>query len=108
MKPLVFLLLILTSLPVSQTYGDDKQQETLNKYEIMISEYLAFEENAQQMENPPINQVVIVDSNGHITRQTDIKGDIEISTPDMLKPLINKAVFLTKINGVYYYLFDKN
>jgi hypothetical protein len=108
MKPLVFLLLIITSLPVSQTYGDDKQQETLNKYEVLISEYLSFDENTQRMENPSINQVVIADSNGNIYRQAEIKGDIELSTPDLLKPLINKAVFLTKINGFYYYLIDKN
>jgi hypothetical protein len=108
MKPLVYIFFIFVSLPASQVYGGDEGTESINKYEVLIREYQASEENSPVIEVPSVNQVVIYDAKGHITRQADIKGEVELSTPAILKPVINKAVFLTKISGIYYYLYDKN
>ena len=106
MKLLAYIFFIFISLPAGQVYGDDKGTESINKYEVLIREYLALEENPEVVEFPSVNQVVIYDAKGHITRQADISGEVELSIPAILKPVINKAVFLTKINGVYYYLYD--
>jgi hypothetical protein len=108
MRPLIYMFLIFASFSTSQVYGDDKSTESIKKYDDLINEYYELVEDQENEEDLSTGKVIIYDINGQITRQANIKGEIVFSTPSILKPVINKAVFLTKINDTYYYLYDQN
>jgi len=88
--------------------ADEKDITASYDSEYMISEYLETMNYYEKLETQTATMVIIYNSDGNITRQVQITEDIEISTPAILKPVINNSDFLTCINGVSYYICNKN
>lgn len=107
MKASAYILFITLSFSTGLAYGDDKDSAFVNDYGVLLAEYLEWQENLEIIELRPVNQIIIFDSKGNITRQIEVEGEPELSVPSILRPLIIKAVFLTCINGTYYYLLDQ-
>jgi len=107
MNNLTFIFLVLILAQTTVVLGNDKGSNSAKDYEVIIKDYLEKEKNMESLVFPPLNQIVIYDSAGNITRQIEIEEAIDLATPAILKPVINKAEFLTEINGVYYYICDK-
>lgn len=104
MKTLIYIFLVVSFLPSNPLSADDKGIDVIEEYEIIINNYSEIEKN---IGFPSVKQVIIYDSKGNITRQIDIKEDLELTIPAILKPVICNAEFLTKIDGVYYYMCNK-
>jgi len=107
MRALTYIFLIVAFLPSNHVDADDKGSHSTAEYEIIINNYYEIDKSVEKIAIPSMNQVVIYDSQGNITRRIEIDSELEISTPAILKPIIYNAEFLTKINGVYYYIYDK-
>ena len=107
MKVSAYILFFLMSFSIGLAYGDDKDSASVEDFEIMIAEYLDSQKYLWINEAPSIHQIIIFDSKGNITRQMKVKGEPELSVPSILNPLIKKAVFLSYINGTYYYILDQ-
>ena len=95
-------------MPAETLNADEKETESLRDFNFIVSEYLETEDYYENLENQTINKVIIFDADGNVTRQIEVYEDIELSTPAILKPLICTSEFLTRINGVSYYLCNKN
>jgi hypothetical protein len=97
----------MSFLPGNPLSADDKGLNSIEEYEIVLNNYLEIEKDIGSFDFLTVKQVVIYDCKGNITRQIDIKEDIEVTTPAILKPMICNSEFLTKIDGVYYYMCNK-
>jgi hypothetical protein len=104
MKAFAYIFLILSTFSNAPAFGDEQGAGSTDEYEVMIHEYLESEKDTHEIEMAPGSQVIIFDLDGNVTRQVNIDEDIELSVPSILKPVIHKAEFLTRINGIYYYI----
>ncbi len=89
-------------------YGNDHETISFADHEFLISEYIKAD---KQYDNPIENkvyQIVIYDFEGNIIRQFELDGGLEFKSPEILQPMINKSLFLTEIDRIYYYIYTKN
>jgi hypothetical protein len=89
-------------------YGNNQGSEDINEYDTMIRDYIESEKDILKIDIHSEHQVIIYDLNGGIIRQIGLEGGSELFMPAILKPLIDRAEFLTLINGIYYYVCEKN
>ena len=108
MKTIIYFSVVVFIMSAENVKADEKDTKSSYDYEFMISEYLETLNYYEKLETQTVNKVIIYNSDGNVTRQIEITEDIEISTPAILKPIINTSDFLTCINGVSYYICNKN
>jgi len=108
MKAIIYIFVTIFFMPAETIKADEKETQSSNDFNFIVSEYLETEDYYENLENQTINKVIIYDADGNVTRQIELNEDIELSTPAILKPLICTSDFLTRINGVSYYLCNKN
>ena len=108
MKTIIYFSVVIFIMSAENVKADEKDTKSSYDYEFMISEYLETLNYYEKLETQTMNKVIIYNSDGNVTRQIEITEDIEISTPAILKPIINTSDFLTCINGVSYYICNKN
>jgi len=108
MKVIICFFVAIFFMSAETVKADEKESNSSNDYEFIISDYLETENYYEKLEDQTANTVIIYDSNGNVTRQIELTEDIKISTPAILKPIICTSDFLTCINGVSYYTCNKN
>ena len=108
MKTIMCFFIAVFILSAENVKADEKDMTSSYDYEFMISDYLETMNYYEKLESQTVNMVIIYNSDGNVTRQIEITEDIEISTPAILKPIINSSEFITCINGVSYYICNKN
>jgi hypothetical protein len=108
MKTIIYFFVAIFFMSAETINADEKETGSSNDFNFIDSEYLEAEEYYENLENQTVDKVIIYDTDGNVTRQIQLTEDIELSTPAILKPLICTSDFLTRINGVSYYMFNKN
>ena len=108
MKAIIYFFIAIFFLSAETANADEKETELSNDFNFLVGEYLETEDYYENLENQTINTVIIYDTEGNVTRQIQLNEDIALSTPAILKPLISTSDFLTRINGVSYYICHKN
>jgi len=108
MKAIIYIFIAIFFMSAERVQADDKGTELSNDFSFIIDEYLEIEDYYKNLEKQIINKVIIYDADGSVTRQIEVTEDIDLFTPAILKPLICTSDFLTSINGVSYYLCNKN
>jgi len=105
-RSLSFIFLLFMMISPGKAQGNDHEWNLCADHEALIAEY--FENENQYTPDGAIEmvQVIISDLEGNVIRQIELKGNrLEMNPSKILRPLIDKAVFLTEIGGIYYYLF---
>lgn len=88
--------------------GNDHDGIICTDHETLVIEYLAYERQFSNDHEIEAIQVIISDLDGNIIRQIEMKGNSpENNLSKILKPVIEKAIFLIEIDGIYYYLYPK-
>jgi hypothetical protein len=108
MRAIIYFFVAIFFMSAETVKADDKGIGSSNDFNFTVSEYLEIENYYEDLESQTVSKVVIYDSEGNVTRQIEVNEDIALSTPAILKPLICTSDFLTKINGVSYYICEKN
>ena len=108
MKAVIYFFVALFFMSAEVVKADDKNLESSNDFSFEVSEYLEIESYYEDLESQEVSKVIIYDAEGNVTRQVELNEDIAFDTPAILKPLICTSDFLTKINGVSYYICNKN
>ena len=71
-------------MPAETIKADEKETQSSNDFNFIVSEYLETEDYYENLENQTINKVIIYDADGNVTRQIELNEDIELSTPAIL------------------------
>ncbi len=108
MKVIIYFFIGVFLMSAEKVRADEKETEASNDFNYLVSEFLEAEDYYKNLECQTINTVIIYDNDGNVTRQIQLYEDIEHNTPAILKPLISTSDFLTSINGVSYYICNKN
>jgi hypothetical protein len=108
MKVIIYFIIAIFFMSAETVKANEKETELSNDFHFLVSEYLETENYYENLESRTINTVIIYDTEGNVTRQIQLHEDIGFSTPAILKPLISTSDFLTSINGVSYYICNKN
>jgi hypothetical protein len=107
MKAIIYFFVAIFFMSAETAKAEEKETESFNDYNFIVSDYLETENYYENLENQTTSKVIIFDTEGNVTRQIEMKEDIALSTPAILKPLICTSDFLTRINGVSYYICHK-
>ncbi len=108
MKAIIYYFIAIFFMSAETVNADEKETEWSNDFYSLVGEYLETEDYYENLESQTINTVIIYDTEGNVTRQIQLYEDIALSTPAILKPLISTSDFLTRINGISYYICNKN
>jgi hypothetical protein len=108
MKAIIYFFIAIFFMSAESVNADEKETELSNDLNFLVGEYFETEDYYENLESQTINTVIIYDCEGNVTRQIQLYEDIALSTPAILKPLISTSDFLTRINGVSYYICYKN
>lgn len=105
MKALVYIFIVLSSWTIQRVHADDSGLGKKEKVDALVREYLESEPDLYADDSSTPVQIIIYDVKGNIRRQVETYRDIEFDTPSILRPVLRNADFITKIEGVYYYLY---
>lgn len=103
-----FIFLVFMLISPGNARGNDHEQIFYADHEALIGEYLKNENQYTRDGEVEMIQVIISDLQGNVIRQVELKGNLlEMNPPKILKPAIEKAIFLTEIGGIYYYFYPE-
>jgi len=86
--------------------GNDHEWTLCADHEVLIGEYFENENQYTLDWGVEMIQVIISDLEENEIRQIELEGNgLEMNPSKILRPVIDKAVFLTEIGGIYYYLY---
>ena len=105
---LSFIFLVFMMISPGNARGNDHKQTLYEDHEALIGEYFKNENLYTPYGEVEMIQVIISDLHGNVIRQIELKGNrLEMNLPKILKPAIDKAIFLTEISGIYYYFYPE-
>jgi hypothetical protein len=107
-KILSFIFLVFMMISPGNARGNDHEQTHYADHEALIGEYIKNENQYARDGEVEMIQVIISDLQGNVIRQVEWKGNrLEMNPSKILRPAIDKAIFLTEIGGIYYYLYPE-
>ncbi len=103
---LSFIFLIFMMISPGNAQENDHAQSLFADHERLIGEY--FENDSQYTPDLADEMILVIisDLEGNVIRQVELKRScLEMNFSKILWPAIDKAIFLTEISGVYYFLY---